>query len=149
MSCGTISSSADCVGVAVVNYRVPVCESRAEVEANCHKIAQMIEGAKRGYPGSGPYHLPRVLVSPQQTLTWRHCCACRTFTLQKRLFRTPVCLLALAGNQSYAGNTPQPTQAGHAASLSQLQCTNRVSLATYTLLRTQGFRTSGGIPICN
>jgi amidase len=51
MSCGTISSSADSVGVAVVNYRVPICESRADVEANCHKIASIIEGAKRGYPG--------------------------------------------------------------------------------------------------
>lgn len=40
-----------CAGVAVVNYRVPICESSDEVIANCHKIAATIKGAKMGYPG--------------------------------------------------------------------------------------------------
>lgn len=51
MPTGSISSSKDAVGVAVVNYRVPVCESRQDVLQNCARIAKMIEGAKRGYPG--------------------------------------------------------------------------------------------------
>lgn len=45
---GSISSSADAVGVAVVNWQVPVCESLEDVLANCHKIADCIEGVKRG-----------------------------------------------------------------------------------------------------
>eukprot|EP00878_Enallax_costatus_P040629 GHUV01046955.1.p1 GENE.GHUV01046955.1~~GHUV01046955.1.p1 ORF type:complete len:229 (+),score=58.36 GHUV01046955.1:239-925(+) len=48
---GSISSSRDAVGVAVVNYRVPVCESRQDVLLNCKRIASMIDGAKKGYPG--------------------------------------------------------------------------------------------------
>lgn len=44
-------SAAMCAGVAVVNYRVPICESSDEVIANCHKIAATIKGAKMGYPG--------------------------------------------------------------------------------------------------
>mmetsp|Transcript_3853 Transcript_3853/g.11147 ORF Transcript_3853/g.11147 Transcript_3853/m.11147 type:complete len:378 (+) Transcript_3853:200-1333(+) len=51
MPAGSISSSRDAVGVAVVNYRVPICESSDEVIANCHKIAATIKGAKMGYPG--------------------------------------------------------------------------------------------------
>jgi amidase len=48
---GSISSSDDAVGVAVVNYQVPVVETRKEVEKNCKLIAQFVEGMKRGYPG--------------------------------------------------------------------------------------------------
>lgn len=48
---GSISSSKDAVGIAVVNYRVPICESRQDVLHNCKRIASMIDGAKKGYPG--------------------------------------------------------------------------------------------------
>jgi amidase len=51
MPMGTISSSEDTVGVAVVNYQVPVCETKQEVLENCEKIAQITWGSKRGFPG--------------------------------------------------------------------------------------------------
>jgi predicted amidohydrolase len=48
---GSISSSPDNVGVAVINYEVPICETKEDVLKNCQKIADTIKGAKRGYPG--------------------------------------------------------------------------------------------------
>lgn len=71
MPVGTISSSKDMVGVAVVNYQVPICESKDDVIKNCKRIASFMDGIKRGYPGCDLIIFPEYSTQGFHPVKWR------------------------------------------------------------------------------
>lgn len=71
MPIGTISSSEEMLGIAVVNYQVPVVNNKDEVLENCFRIADFVDGVKRGYPGLDLIIFPEYSTQGFHLTKWR------------------------------------------------------------------------------